>query len=161
MAAVSFGHAGEVRAVLRAIVADPAHGPDALPGPRVMASLLSDLLPDAPRESGILAVAVQKDVAGILREHVAQGLAAGVAVSLAASSLAASTAFSPGACDWVAAELAVALGLAEAGQQSGTGTPGHDAVHTPAARVPEPGPHRSVQRGSQMTSGMSRLVRRW
>lgn len=135
MAAISFEHADEVRAVLRVIVADPAHGPGALSSPRVMASLLSDLLPDAPRETGILAVAVQKDVAGMLRDHVAQGLDAGVAVSLAASALATSTAFSPEACDWVAAELAIALGLATPSQRPGPGTPGSDPAYTPTARV--------------------------
>src|SRR5579859_5783020 len=112
MAAVSFEHADEVRAALHAIVSDPAHGPQALSSPRVMASLLGDLLPDAPRESGLLAAAVQRDVAGMLREHVSSGLNAEVAVRLSASAFARSTAFTPEACQWVAAELAIALGLA-------------------------------------------------
>ncbi len=56
MAAISFEHADEARAALRAIVSDPAHGPDALGNPQATANLLQDLLqdllPDAPRESG-------------------------------------------------------------------------------------------------------------
>jgi len=51
-AAISFEHADEARAALRAIVSDPAHGPDALGNPQATANLLQDLLPDAPRESG-------------------------------------------------------------------------------------------------------------
>ena len=100
MAVMPFEHADEVRAALRAIVADPAHGAAALSSSRVMPSLLSDLLPDAPREAGLLAAAAQRDVAGMLAEHVAQGLDIGVAVSLVASSFAGSTAFTPQACPW-------------------------------------------------------------
>ena len=119
MAVMPFEHADEVRAALRAIVADPAQGAAALSSSRVMPSLLSDLLPDAPREAGLLAAAAQRDVAGMLAEHVAQGLDIGVAVSLVASSFAGSTAFTPQACPWVTAELAIALGLAGPGQDLG------------------------------------------
>ncbi len=136
MAAISFEHADEVRAALRAIVSDPAHGPDALSSPRVIASLLSDLLPDAPRESGLLAAAVQRDVAGMLREHVAHGLNADVAVSLAASSFASSTAFTPEACQWVATELAMALGLVRSPALLDRGEAGPFAEVTAAAHIP-------------------------
>ncbi|HUZ52553.1 MAG TPA: hypothetical protein VMU94_08480 [Streptosporangiaceae bacterium] len=116
MAAASFEHGGEARAALRAIVSDPAYGADALSSPRIMASLLSDLLPDAPRESGLLLAAAEKNLPAVLREHVMQGLDVRTAVSLAASSLASSTAFAPEVCEWVAGELAIALGLATQAQ---------------------------------------------
>jgi hypothetical protein len=139
MAAVSFEHADEVRAALRAIMADPAHGPDALSSPRVMASLLSDLLPDAPRESGLLAAAAQRDVAGMLRDHVSNGLDAEVAVSLAASSFATSTAFTPEACRWVAGELAIALGLTDPARHADARDPAllAEITQVTPASVPE------------------------
>jgi hypothetical protein len=40
---------GEAQAALRAIVADPRYGPAALSNAQVMANLLKDMLPDAPR----------------------------------------------------------------------------------------------------------------
>jgi hypothetical protein len=137
MAAVSFEPADEVRVALRVIVSDPAHGPDALSSPRVMASLLSDLLPDAPRESGLLGAAAQRDIAGMLREHVSNGLAVDVAVNLAASSFASSTAFTAEACNWVAAELAIALGLTSPPWLPGDGGPTPFAEITPAIQAPE------------------------
>jgi len=76
-----------------------------------MTNLLHDLLPDAPREAGILTAAAQKNVAGMLREHIGQGMDAALAIRLAARSFADSTAFPPEACEWAATELAVATGV--------------------------------------------------
>src|SRR5580692_5693300 len=111
MATASFEHQDAVRVTLRAIVTDPALGPAVLSSPEMMLSLLSDLLPGAPRESNLLAAAAEKDLARMLRDHLASGLDTDVAVRLAASSLAASTAFTAEACQWVATELAIALEL--------------------------------------------------
>lgn len=116
MASSSFDHADDARAALRAIVSDPAHGPGALSSPKIMANLLRDFLPDATRETGLLTAAAEKDLAGLLRQHCAQGLDASTAIRLAAASFAASTAFTPEACAWASAELAVALGLASEAQ---------------------------------------------
>jgi eukaryotic-like serine/threonine-protein kinase len=94
-------------------VADPAHGPAALNDPQVMAGLLRDLMPNAPREASILTLAVQHGSAALLAEHVAQGVEPETAVRLAASTFAASTAFTFDACEWAVRELAVASGLVD------------------------------------------------
>lgn len=111
MANTSFEHAGEARAALRAIVADPAYGPRALSSAQTMSNLLRVFLPDAPKETFLLVAAAEAGLADLLREHVSQGVGPGTAIRLAASSLAACTAFTLDACFWVAAELAIALGL--------------------------------------------------
>lgn len=115
MTAWSVEHGADARAALHAIVSDPEHGPDALSDPRTMSNLLQDLLPDAVREAGLLVAAASAGVPGSLREHMSQGMDARTAVSLAASALATRTAFTSEACEWVSAELAVALGLMPAG----------------------------------------------
>jgi hypothetical protein len=76
-----------------------------------MSNLLKDLLPDEPREAGLLVAAAQADLAGSLRGYMAQGLDPGTAVSLTASSFVSSTSHTQEACTWVATELARALGL--------------------------------------------------
>ena len=111
MAGISFEHAAEARAALHAIVADPDLGAAALSSERVMANLLKDFLPDAPREAAILVAAAGNGVASSLRERMAQGLDARTAVNLAASSFADVTPFLPEACEWAASEIALALGL--------------------------------------------------
>ena len=117
MAAISFDRANEARAALQAIVSDPAHGPDALDDSQTTANLLQDLLPDAPRETGLLIAASVAGLPAILRSHVAQGMDIATAISLAAATLTGRTAFPPEACEWVATELAIALGLAAPGQR--------------------------------------------
>jgi hypothetical protein len=114
MASAYFEHSDEARSALRAIVSDPAHGPDSLDDGQIVANLLEDLLPDAPREAGILTSAARKRVAAMMREQVDHGLSAATAIRLAASSFASTTAFAPDACEWAARELAVALGLVTA-----------------------------------------------
>jgi hypothetical protein len=111
MAGMSWSHAGSARATLRAIVSDPDHGPGALSSPRVMANLLNDYLPDAPREKVLLLAAVDAGIAESLSEHVSAGLDPVTAIRLTASTLATSTAIEPEACEWAAIEFAVALGL--------------------------------------------------
>jgi Septum formation len=111
MAEATFEHEAQVRAALHAIVSDPAHGADTLSSPQVMANLLKDFLPDAPRESGLLIAAAQARSADALRQHVSQGLDAATAIVLVSRSLGDSTAYGPQACDWATHELAVALGM--------------------------------------------------
>jgi hypothetical protein len=106
-----FEHADEVRVALRSIVSDPALGPDALDNSRIAANLLRDLLPDAPRETGLLLAAISAGAPAMLRENTAQGMDVATAVRLTATTLASKTAFAQGACEWVAAQLAVALDL--------------------------------------------------
>jgi hypothetical protein len=111
VAGTSFEHAAEARAALHAIVSDPDLGMAALSNEKVMANLLKDFLPDAPRETAILVAAAGNGVASVLRDRVAQGLDARTAVNLAASSFADATPFMPEACEWAASEIALALGL--------------------------------------------------
>ena len=140
MADSSFEHADEARAALRAIASDPAYGAQALSSAPIMSNLLRDFLPDAPRESGLLTAAAEKDLAGLLRQHVSQGLDVTTAIRLAAASFAASTAFTPDACEWAAAELAIALGLASAGPHQAWGGAGVGPQFAPVlpARPQEP-----------------------
>ena len=102
------------RVALAAIVADVDLGPGALSDPAALSNLLSDYLPSAPRETGLLMAAAQADVSGGLREHVAHGMDPATAIRIAAASLEARTAYSAEACIWVTGELAIALGLTTA-----------------------------------------------
>lgn len=111
MADMSWEHAAEARAALNAIVTDPEHGVAALSSAQTMSNLLKDLLPDAPREKSMLVAAAEAGLANTLREHVAQGMDPGTAISLTASSFSATTPFTPEACNWVAGEIAIALGI--------------------------------------------------
>src|SRR5215831_15707343 len=103
--------AGTARRALHGIVQDPQYGVRALSQPAVMTNLLKDLLPDEPREAGLLVAAAQADLAGSLRGYVAQGLDSATAVKLTASSFIASTSHTQEAGSWVVTELALALGL--------------------------------------------------
>lgn len=116
MAAGPLEHAGQARTALQAIVSDPQHGAAALDSPQTISNLLGDLLPDAPRESGLMMAAAAAGLPGALRGHIAQGLDPATAITLAAAALAGRTAFTADACQWVAGELAIALGLAPADQ---------------------------------------------
>jgi hypothetical protein len=135
-----FEHAEDARAALRAIIADPGLGSEALSNSQAMANLLRDLLPDAPRESGVIIAAASAGLPAELRDHVAQGMDVGTATNLAASSLAGVTAFPPDVCQWVAVELACALGLAGDTHPGGDGDPA-PVVTAPTlglANVPPP-----------------------
>ena len=79
----------QARQALAAIVAAPDLGPGALSNPAMLANLLSDYLPGALRETGPLLAAAQADVAGVLADHVARGMAASSAVRITAANLAA------------------------------------------------------------------------
>jgi WD40 repeat protein len=104
-------HADEARAALRAILDDPSLGMAVLSSGRLVANVLEDMLPDAPRERAVLVMAAQAGLASALREYVQQGIDPATAVSLAAASLENSSPLDPGTCRWVATELAAALGL--------------------------------------------------
>ena len=102
----------EAQKALRAIVSDPAYGVAALSSAQMMANLLKDLLPDAPREVSVLIAAAEAGVAGHLRDRVSQGMDVGTASAVVAGSFAASTPFRPDACSWAVSEIAGALGRA-------------------------------------------------
>jgi hypothetical protein len=102
-------HAERVRSALHAIVTE--HGADTLSDAPRLIALMSDLLPDAPREAQVLLAAAEHQVAGSIRGHLAQGLDSATAVRLSAAAFAAKTMFASEVCDWIARELAVAMGL--------------------------------------------------
>jgi hypothetical protein len=111
-------HQDEIRAAIKSIVDDPSYGRSTLSSSQQMSSLLKDLLPNSPRETSILVAAAEADVAGTLREHVAQGLALPAASALAARSFENSSSLTPEACSWAVGEMAVALGLTSAGAET-------------------------------------------
>jgi hypothetical protein len=146
MSDMSWEHAAEARAALRAIVNDPEHGVAALSSAQTMSNLLKDLLPDAPREKSILVAAAEAGIATTLREHVAQGMDAGTAISLTASSLSATTPFTPDACTWVTGEIASVLGISPpspggglGGAAAGFGSGGQQGMPTQIAPIPGAG----------------------
>src|SRR5579862_8112556 len=111
----------EVRAALQAIVSDPSLGQQALSDRHLMAGVIKDYLPDAPREAGILVAAVEHGVPGTLRGHVATGMVVPTAISRTASWFADLTMYAPDASSWVVGEIAHAMGLstpAEPGLQT-------------------------------------------
>ena len=146
MASPQWGEGDEAQQALRAIVSNPVYGVPALSNAPIMANLLKDLLPDAPREAGLLIAAAGAGLADKLRDHVSQGVDARTAISLSASSLGLVTAYAPEVCEWVSAEFAVALGLADAGEiQGAVRPPAADAARGAAA--PKPQPPATVQAG--------------
>jgi hypothetical protein len=135
MPATSFDNAQQARAALRAIVAEPEHGAEALSSPQTLANLLQDLLPDAPRETGLLIAAANAGIPATLRGHIAQGLDVQTAINLAVASLESLTAFTPEACDWVTSEMAIALGLGDANDLAGPNEPRHVGTETNPAPI--------------------------
>jgi hypothetical protein len=100
---------GEVRDALNTAV--EGYGKRVLDDPRVLGNLVTDLLPDLPRERSLLVTGAEAGVAAELTQHVeGQRMDADTAVSLVARSLAQSRALEPAASMWVATEYAKALG---------------------------------------------------
>lgn len=100
---------GEVRDALNTAV--EGYGKRVLSDPRVLGNLVTDLLPDLPRERSLLVTGAEAGVAAELTQHVeGQHMDAGTAVSLVAQSLARSRSLEPAASIWVATEYAKALG---------------------------------------------------
>lgn len=140
---ISWEHAADARAALRAIVSDPDHGAAALSSAQTMSNLLKDLLPDAPREKSILVAAAEAGLAASLREHVSQGMDPATAIRLTASSFSATTPYPPAACDWAASEIAIAIGVSKE----------TDAAAAPIGLTPPAGSAGSWQPGSGQAGG--------
>jgi hypothetical protein len=98
---------GQAREALSEVA---AQAPEALVNASMLANLLKDLLPDAPREAGVLVNAVQAGASDLLRDraHQVGGQLAAVQV---AGMLEERTGLSTPACQWAVTELAVALGM--------------------------------------------------
>jgi hypothetical protein len=148
----------EAQNALRAIVSNPVYGVAALSSSQMMANLLKDLLPDAPREVSILVAAAEAGVASNLRDRVAQGMDVGTASAVVAGSFAASTPFKPEACSWAVSEIAGVLGLSRPAPDlapgssiaPGSSVPGGGAPPTISAPVisgPGPAPGSYPPRG--------------
>jgi len=100
---------GEVRDALNTAV--EGYGKRVLNDPRILSNLVTDLLPDLPRERSLLVTGAEAGIAAELTQHVeGQHMDADTAVSLAARSLAESRSLEPAASMWVATEYAKALG---------------------------------------------------
>src|SRR5215469_1607538 len=142
MASPQWGEGDEAQRALRAIVSNPAYGVPALSSATIMANLLKDLLPDAPREVSILVAAAEAGVADNLRDRISQGMDVGTASAVVAGSFAASTPFRPEACTWAVSEIARALGLGSPVPSPPSGpsaVPGSSAPGTqPTISVPLP-----------------------
>ncbi len=125
---LSFEHVAEVRAALRMIVSDSAYGAAALSNVRIMADLLPRLLVGAPLERSVLVTAASVGLPSTMLKGVSEGMDVGTAIRLGASSLAAISHVPLGGCYWVAAELALALGMITAEQADGIGSGGRSAA---------------------------------
>jgi hypothetical protein len=153
VAKTSWDRRGEARAALRTVVSDPDYGVTALSSPQVMSGLLKDLLPDSPREAGVLVAAAEAHLADMLHDHRAQGMDSDTACALAAQTFAARTAFAPEACSWVVGELAAAVGF----DTSGGGQAGALAGSVPPTRT---GPFAAAVTPGTAPSG-TELPRDW
>ncbi len=100
---------GEARDALSSMVTD--YSKRILSDPRMLGNLVTDLLPDMPRERSLLVTAAESDVAGDLTRHVEEHhLDPDTAVQLVARSLSDRRALDPAASTWVTIEYAQALG---------------------------------------------------
>jgi hypothetical protein len=108
-----------------------SYGQSVLSNPRILGNLVTDLLPDLPRERSLLVTAAEADVAGELTRHVGeQHVNADTAVQMVARALTERTAIDPAASIWVATEYARALGYSVS-----SSTPPQQAV--PQQAVPQ------------------------
>ena len=100
---------GEAREALNSAVTN--YGPRILQNPQILGNVVTDLLPDLPREQNLLIAAAEADVAADLSQHIRnQNLEPGTAVQLAAHALAGRKSIDPAASMWVTTEYAKALG---------------------------------------------------
>jgi hypothetical protein len=100
---------GEAREALSTMVTD--YSKRILSDPRMLGNVVTDLLPDLPRERRLLVTAAESDVAGELTRHVEEHhLDPDTAVQLVARSLTDRTALDPAASMWVTIQYAQALG---------------------------------------------------
>ncbi len=100
---------GEAHEALGSVAND--YGQRVLSDPRMIGNLVTDLLPDLPRERSLLVTGAEADIAGELTQHVQeQHLDPNTAVQLVARSLVDRRSLDPAASMWVTSEYAQALG---------------------------------------------------
>ena len=127
---------GEAHEALGSAVAN--FGQRILSDPRMLGNLVTDLLPDLPRERGLLVTAAEADVAGELTQDVQeQHLEADTAVQLVARALIDRRSIDPAASMWVTTEYAQALGYPVRSAASPAAPPPGTA---PPPAIPAPPP---------------------
>ncbi len=100
---------GAAAAALRTVQAD--YGTAGLSNSQLMASMLKDLAPEAPREASVLVAAADADLARVLKDRADQGVPLATAVQQAAAVLEDRTGLAPEACRWAATAIGMALGM--------------------------------------------------
>ncbi|TVZ01668.1 hypothetical protein EAS64_29785 [Trebonia kvetii] len=109
MSGDSFDANGEAHEALSTAVS--SYGARVLGDPRILGNLVTDLLPDMPRERSLLVAAAEAGVAAELTQHVeGQHLDVETAIALVARSLTENRLLDPAASIWVSTEYAQALG---------------------------------------------------
>jgi len=104
-----FDPQGEAREALSTAVS--SYGMRVLSDPRILGNLVTDLLPDSPRERSLLVTAAEAGMATELSQHVEQQrLSVETAVALVARGLTERRSIDIAASTWVATEYAQALG---------------------------------------------------
>lgn len=104
-----FDAQGEAHEALSTAVT--SYGARVLSDPRILGNLVTDLLPDSPRERSLLVTAAEAGVAGELQQHVdQQHLGVETAVAMVARKLTDSRSIDLSASTWVTTEYAQALG---------------------------------------------------
>ena len=119
MSGNTFDQEGEAREALSTAVS--SYGPRVLGDPRVLGNLVTDLLPDLPRERSLLVTAAEAGVAGELSQHVEQQhVDVDTAIQLVARSLTERRLLDGEASTWVTTEYAQALGYPVPAQRAAT-----------------------------------------
>ena len=115
------------------------YGPRVLQNPQMLGNVVTDLLPDSPRERNLLIAAAEAGVAAELNQHVQeQRIDAGTAVQLVAHGLAERKSIDAAASMWVTTEYARALGypVHPSIPPSTPQTPGYSVPSQPSAAGP-------------------------
>src|SRR5580700_12120199 len=110
---------GEASSALRTILAD--YGEVGLSSEQLMTSVLTDLMPETPREASVLVYAAKTDLAGALRQRSDQGLSPQAVVAQVAALLEDRTGLAADACTWAARAIGAAIGVVP---ESGAGPAG-------------------------------------
>ena len=127
---------GEAHQALSTLAAD--YGQRVLSDPRMIGNLVTDLLPDLPRERSLLVTGAEADIAGELTQHVQeQHLDPNTAVQLVARSLVDRRSLDPAASMWVTSEYAQALGYPVQSSQAPP-PPGPGGLNPPPVVGPAP-----------------------
>jgi hypothetical protein len=148
----------EAHAALVVVVKEK--GITALSDPQLMLSMLRDLIPGLPKESNILVHAAEEDVAGMLRDRLAQHISTGAAVTQAAVLLEERTALALDGCQWAVRLMAQMIGLPveadEARHYQNTQTwPPREEIRPAPQPVPQPAPQPVPQPAPQPAPRLS------